>query len=201
LSSSWPQLVPPRNEPTGDLHSYLCPASFILEARVDEPGNIQSQPREVLSREEFWPPGESVKAALIKPHLSLLLTDIHSDGTLAKLAPWSDRTDEDRQRQARQIRNAVGRLHAAGVVWGNAKHENVLVGMAGDAWLVDFGGSYSRGLVDGVPQGLRRIDEWLERCSLKPVDRDHRTKGRRGAVVVGVVRCKAVFELWVPCCG
>lgn len=293
------QLVPPRTESTGDLHSYLYPASFILEARVDEAGNIQPQIREVLSRQEFWPPGESVEAALIKPHLApllatdpaiyssrqiqvlahtpallpsrvlvdggatyffkawsggrqtgyhelqaytkiraddvaspplladddvrisrlhglviddpgdvlqhfaddpnaeenhsphprlvgLLLTDIDSDGTLAELAPWSDRTDEDRRRWARQIGHAVGRLHAAGVVWGDAKHENVLVDMAGDAWLVDFGGSYTRGWVDeerretveGDLQGLGRIEEWLVRCSVSPVDR--RVERRRG---------------------
>lgn len=291
------QLIPPRTESTGDLHSYLYPASFILEARVDETGNIQPQIREVLSRQEFWPPGDSVEAAFIKPHLSplldtnpkiyssrqiqvlthtsallpsrvlvdgatyffkawsgretgyyelqaytkiraddaanpplladvricrlhglvidnpndvlqhfdvdpngeenhpphsrlvgLLLTDIDSDGTLAELGPWSDRTNEDRLRWAQQIRHAVGRLHAAGVVWADAKPENVLVDMAGDAWLVDFGGSYTRGWVDedkretveGGLQGLGRIEEWLVRCSVRPVDRrvERRPGGR-----------------------
>lgn len=51
--------------------------------------------------------------------------------------------------------------------------------MAGDAWLVDFGGSYTRDWVDeerletveGDLQGLRRIEEWLVRCSVRPVER------------------------------
>lgn len=287
-------LVPPSTESTGDLHSYLYPVSFILEARVDESGSIQPHIREVLSRQEFWPPGDAIQTAFIKPHLSplletkpkiyssrqirvlahttalcpsrvlvdgatyffkawsgrktgyyelqaytkiraadtansplladlrisrlhglvidddadvlqhfavdpnvkedcpssrlvgLLLTDIDSDGTLAELGGWSDRTSEDRRRWSWQIRDSVERLHALGVAWGDAKPENVLIDMAGDAWLIDFGGSYTPGWVDEVkretPEGdlqaLQRMDEWLTRRSLKPVDRDRpRPKG------------------------
>lgn len=59
--------------------------------------------------------------------VGLLLTYIENKGTLEDLAPWSDCTNEDRLRWSQQIRDSVECLRAAGVAWGDAKPENVLV--------------------------------------------------------------------------
>ncbi|KAK4194002.1 hypothetical protein QBC40DRAFT_291539, partial [Triangularia verruculosa] len=124
--------------------------------------------------------------------VGLLLTCIENRGTLKDLAPWSDCTNEDRLRWSRQIHHSVKCLHNAGVVWGDAKPENVLVDMKGDAWLIDFGGSYTPGWVDedkqetveGDRQGVQRIDDWLAKWSRRPVTRIKRSdeEGREGAV-------------------
>jgi hypothetical protein len=111
--------------------------------------------------------------------VGLLLTYIENKGTLGGVAPWSDCTEEDRLRWSMQIQNCVKCLHKAGVVWGDAKPENVLVDMKGDAWLIDFGGSYIPGWIDedkletaeGDLQGVQRIDDWLHKCSRQPVTR------------------------------
>lgn len=75
-----------------------------------------------------------------------------------------------RQAWAAQIEGILGRLHDAGLVWGDAKPDNVLVDRGGRAWLVDFGGSYTEGWVprelagsvEGDLAGLERIKEFLE---------------------------------------
>ncbi|VBB80345.1 Putative protein of unknown function [Podospora comata] len=122
--------------------------------------------------------------------VGLLLTYIENRGTLKDLAPWDDCTNEDRLRWSRQVHHSVECLHNAGVIWGDAKPENVLINMEGDAWLIDFGGSYTRGWVDedkretveGDRQGVQRIDDWLIRWSRQPVTRIKRNgegEGRR----------------------
>ncbi|KAK4663431.1 hypothetical protein QC763_0098480 [Podospora pseudopauciseta] len=123
--------------------------------------------------------------------VGLLLTYIENRGTLKDLAPWSDDcTNEDRLRWSGQIHYSVEYLHNAGVIWGDAKPQNVLIDMEGDAWLIDFGGSYTPGWVDedkqetveGDRQGVQRIDAWLTKWSRQPVTRIKRSgegEGRR----------------------
>jgi len=70
-----------------------------------------------------------------------------------------------RQRWARQIQETVEQLHNAGLVWGDAKAENIMIDKNNDAWLVDFGGGYTKGWVDedkadtkeGDLQGVAKI--------------------------------------------
>ncbi|ORY58225.1 uncharacterized protein BCR38DRAFT_353237, partial [Pseudomassariella vexata] len=108
-----------------------------------------------------------------------LLTYIENQGTLKDIAPWSDCTNEDRLRWSQQIDDFVDCLHDAGVAWGDAKPENILINMEGDACLIDFGDSYTRGWVDenkretleGDRQGVQRIHDWLKTWSEKPVTR------------------------------
>uniref|UniRef100_A0A0D2YEI5 Aminoglycoside phosphotransferase domain-containing protein n=2 Tax=Fusarium oxysporum TaxID=5507 RepID=A0A0D2YEI5_FUSOF len=65
-------------------------------------------------------------------------------------------------------------LHAAGIVWGDAKPDNVLVDQKNDAWLIDFGGGYTNGwvskelsgTVEGDLQALKKINEFLFQGSL-----------------------------------
>ncbi|KAK4161743.1 hypothetical protein QBC43DRAFT_323178 [Cladorrhinum sp. PSN259] len=74
-----------------------------------------------------------------------------------------------RQRWAKQIRETVEQFHDAGLVWGDAKAENVMIDRNDDAWLIDLGGGYTEGWVDkdkagtkeGDLQGLDRILEHL----------------------------------------
>lgn len=69
----------------------------------------------------------------------------------------------------RQVSHSVEVLHAHDIVWGDAKADNVLVDVHNNAWLIDFGGSFTHGWVDkelretklGDLQGLQRIKDSL----------------------------------------
>jgi serine/threonine protein kinase len=56
-----------------------------------------------------------------------------------------------------QIQDTIRKLHDIGVVWGDAKTDNVLIDKSGDAWIVDFGGGRTHGWIDeavfGTPEG------------------------------------------------
>ena len=75
-----------------------------------------------------------------------------------------------RRKWAGQVKRAVERLHEAGVVWGDAKADNVLIDRNDDAWVIDFGGGYTEGWVEkdsahtvtGDLQGLAKILELLD---------------------------------------
>jgi hypothetical protein len=81
-----------------------------------------------------------------------------------------------RQRWARQIQETVEQLHGAGLVWGDAKAENVMIDKNNDAWLIDFGGGYTEGWVDedragtveGDLQGVAKIVEHLSNEEYEP---------------------------------
>ncbi|OJJ66271.1 hypothetical protein ASPBRDRAFT_49161 [Aspergillus brasiliensis CBS 101740] len=74
-----------------------------------------------------------------------------------------------RQKWLDQVTRSIERLHSCGVVWGDAKPDNVLIDIQDDAYLIDFGGGYTRGWVDaelantaeGDLQGLQRLSEFL----------------------------------------
>jgi serine/threonine protein kinase len=74
-----------------------------------------------------------------------------------------------RQKWADQIREAMEFLHEIGLVWGDVKPENILLDNHNDAWIIDFGGSWTQGWVDsdvqetvkGDQQGYARIKEFL----------------------------------------
>lgn len=74
------------------------------------------------------------------------------------------------EKWAGQIREAIEYLHDKGLVWGDAKAANVLVGEDGNAVLIDFGGEYTNGWVEEVNrdtargdlQGLERIVAFME---------------------------------------
>lgn len=101
--------------------------------------------------------------------VGLLLSFIQSDSRTLLCAGKDPRYASMRQRWMDQITRSVEKLHANGVVWGDAKPDNVLIDVQDDAYLIDFGGGYTRGRVDkelantteGDLQGLRRISEFL----------------------------------------
>lgn len=96
--------------------------------------------------------------------VGLLLWNIEEDAPLTfAIGPETPSTLKDRW--ARQIRDTMAALHQAGIVWGDAKPDNILIDVHGDAWLIDFGGgrtegwvdSDKAGTVDGDLQALERI--------------------------------------------
>lgn len=86
-----------------------------------------------------------------------------------------------RERWVSQIKEAVHQLHEGGVVWGDAKADNVLIDKKNDAWLIDFGGGYTEGWVDkektgtkeGDLQGVERIVEYLFSEGYEPASSDY----------------------------
>ena len=75
-----------------------------------------------------------------------------------------------RQQWLDQISHTLASLHAHGIIWGDGKPDNVLIDTNNDAYLVDFGGGYTRGWVDkecantteGDLQALGRITDYLK---------------------------------------
>lgn len=94
----------------------------------------------------------------------MLFTAIHEKGPLSK-ARAKGSAAELRKRWAAQISDTVKILHNHGIVWGDAKADNILIDVQNNAWVIDFGGSYTVGWVDtglaGTPdgdlQGLSKI--------------------------------------------
>ncbi|KAK4156996.1 hypothetical protein C8A00DRAFT_12093 [Chaetomidium leptoderma] len=86
-----------------------------------------------------------------------------------------------RERWVSQIKEAVQQLHEGGVIWGDAKADNVLIDKKNDAWLIDFGGGYTEGWVDkekantkeGDLQGVERIVEYLYSEEYEPYPSDY----------------------------
>lgn len=68
-----------------------------------------------------------------------------------------------------QITDTLTRLHRAGVVWGDAKPDNILIDKHSNAWIVDFEGGYTEswvdrdkaGTVEGDLQGLANIVKFI----------------------------------------
>ncbi|KAL9029196.1 MAG: hypothetical protein Q9196_002532 [Gyalolechia fulgens] len=74
-----------------------------------------------------------------------------------------------RQKWANQIEEVIERIHDIGVIWGDAKADNILIDKNDDTWLIDFGGGWTEDWVhpgladsmDGDLQGLKRILHFL----------------------------------------
>ena len=81
-----------------------------------------------------------------------------------------DLPPETLSRWAHELDACVAELHEAGVVWGDAKPDNILVDADDNIWIVDFGGSYTPNWVDkeksetveGDWQGVANIKRFLE---------------------------------------
>lgn len=78
---------------------------------------------------------------------------------------------ERRKKWGAQVRETVDLLHEIEVIWGDGKPHNVLIHKeTDDAWVIDFGGSYTEGWVDeelmetleGDEQAVGRILEFLD---------------------------------------
>lgn len=71
--------------------------------------------------------------------VGLLLYPIDEDSLLT-FAVGPETPDALKDRWARQIRDTIAALHQAGITWGDAKPDNVLIDVHGDAYIIDFGG-------------------------------------------------------------
>ncbi|CZT12729.1 uncharacterized protein RCO7_10906 [Rhynchosporium graminicola] len=68
-----------------------------------------------------------------------------------------------------QVRQTVEGLHRIEVIWGDGKADNVLMDADDDAWLIDFGGGWTKGWVDenlagtleGDMQAVGKIEDFL----------------------------------------
>ncbi|KAF5254509.1 hypothetical protein FANTH_767 [Fusarium anthophilum] len=100
--------------------------------------------------------------------LGMLFAWIPNKGVLSK-ARAAASPPELRKRWASQIQRSIDHLHKKGIIWGDAKAENVLIDQNDDAWVIDFGGGYTAGWVDedkavtleGDRQGLAKILDML----------------------------------------
>ncbi|KAL6692968.1 hypothetical protein J3F84DRAFT_401524 [Trichoderma pleuroticola] len=94
----------------------------------------------------------------------MLFTWINNKGVLSK-ARADQSTVQLKAHWATQIKDTLEMLHHQNIIWGDAKAENILIEMDDNAWVIDFGGSYTVGWVDkdkagtveGDAQGLARI--------------------------------------------
>jgi hypothetical protein len=103
--------------------------------------------------------------------IGILQTFIENDGTLSNVFKREVAISKDRiEKWIQQITQAVEDLHNIGIVWGDGKPENIIVGSKqDDCFLVDFGGSQTNGWVDielmetreGDQQAVERIAEFL----------------------------------------
>lgn len=99
----------------------------------------------------------------------LLLTYLDCDHMTLRCAVKPETPTKLRTRWAAQIGDTLAQLHNAGIVWGDAKPDNILVDQHDDAWIIDFGGGYTEGWVErglagtreGDLQALVRITEFI----------------------------------------
>ncbi|EHA23284.1 hypothetical protein ASPNIDRAFT_37297 [Aspergillus niger ATCC 1015] len=74
-----------------------------------------------------------------------------------------------RRKWISQVQHTIETIHAAEIVWGDAKPDNILVDVDDNLWIIDFGGGYTHGWVDedkqetleGDNQALSRIVDFL----------------------------------------
>lgn len=109
---------------------------------------------EVKTRElMFVPRLIGVVKAEGSDYLLGFLTSYIGNGTdgyksVDKYATRPEISHELKMRWAVQATFTLKLLHEAGIVWGDAKADNLLLDENNDAWLIDFGGSFTEGWVD-----------------------------------------------------
>lgn len=103
--------------------------------------------------------------------IGLLLTYIECDFITLACAVEPETPLCRKQKWVDQVTSTLKQLHKARIVWGDAKPDNILIDKNNDAWIIDFGGGYTRGFVErekagtieGDLQGLKNITEYVFR--------------------------------------
>ncbi|KAK2865357.1 hypothetical protein FQN49_003654 [Arthroderma sp. PD_2] len=101
--------------------------------------------------------------------MGLILSYIDTDGATLDCAKHDPQYVKHRQKWFDQVSQTLKQFHSHGIIWGDAKAANVLIDNENNAYLVDFGGSYTKGWVDkdkagtveGDLQGLESIRNHL----------------------------------------
>lgn len=101
--------------------------------------------------------------------IGLLLSWIDCDNMTLECAITPETPFYLREKWDEQVTITLTALHKAGIIWGDAKAVNILIDANDDAWIIDFGGGYTRGWVekdrmetiDGDHEGLSKIREFL----------------------------------------
>lgn len=102
--------------------------------------------------------------------MGLLLSYIDSGGSALSCIDVSDPQYSGLpQKWFDQISRTLEVLHAHGIVWGDAKADNILIDLNENEYLIYFGGGYTEGWVDkgksdsieGDLQGLQHIKKFL----------------------------------------
>ncbi|VUC28462.1 unnamed protein product [Clonostachys rosea] len=102
--------------------------------------------------------------------VGILLTYIDCKNKTLSCAAKSSSEASLRAKWLTQIEETVACLHRSGIAWGDAKPDNVMIDQNQDAWLIDFGDSYTEGWVpkelagtiEGDRVGLEKIACFLE---------------------------------------
>ena len=103
--------------------------------------------------------------------LGILMTNIspNSETPRLGLVDVSTVVIARRKKWASQIKATIEKLHDVGVVWGDAKADNILIDKNENTWIIDFGGGWTKHWVDpeladsikGDLQGLKGIFHFL----------------------------------------
>lgn len=88
----------------------------------------------------------------------LLLTFIDARETLAAIIAFENPSDTLKLKWMYQVEEMLEAIHHAGVVWGDATADNVLIDKQDNAWIIDFAGFYT--------------SEWNEEIRLETVEGD-----------------------------
>lgn len=94
----------------------------------------------------FWDGEENV--------LMGFLLDCNEGTTL--VIKSKDATTEAQNKWIGQVQSTLGLLHKAGLIWGDASPDNILIDQNGDAVIVDFGGGYCP---EHIPQDLQHTKD------------------------------------------
>jgi serine/threonine protein kinase len=95
--------------------------------------------------------------------IGLLLTYIDCGFVTLACAAEPDTPASTKHKWVDQVTGTLTKLHEAGIAWGDAKPDNVLIDKNDDAWIIDFGGGYTQGFVEkeGDLQGLEKTVEYV----------------------------------------
>lgn len=100
--------------------------------------------------------------------LGLILSWINCENKTLLCALGYDTPPVLRLKWEQQVSTTLACLHGAGIAWGDAKAGNILIDTDDNAWIIDFGGGYTRewvrkdrmGTIEGDQEGLSRIKSY-----------------------------------------